>query len=282
MRTLMGWVMVAGLFAGAATLAHGDIATVQAQVVDQVTGDVLGNGGPWEWGPGASGAIENIPVGDSRLLLVSCWDSLGRLVYTGQVAGITVPSSDPFVGGGVGFIALYDGDGDIYAVVNGFIDLGAVELFPVEPSEVEVVVDIKPGSTDNPFNVDAKGVLPVVVAGSAEFDVRTIDVATLRLAGVAPLRYAVADVIVGAYEAVGRDGFMDLVLHFNSQSIAAALGPVTNGEILTLVLTGALKDGTPLRGEDSIKVLAKKPKTPKAPKAPPKPTPPAPANGKGK
>ena len=58
----------------------------------------------------------------------------------------------------------------------------------------EVAIDIKPGSCPNPFNLDSRGVLPVAVLGGADFDVASVDPATLRLEGVAPLRWAREDV----------------------------------------------------------------------------------------
>jgi hypothetical protein len=55
-------------------------------------------------------------------------------------------------------------------------------------------VDIKPGTCPNPVNVKARGVLPVAILGTADFDVTTIDPASVRLEGVAPIRWALEDV----------------------------------------------------------------------------------------
>ena len=41
--------------------------------------------------------------------------------------------------------------------------------------EIEVFVDIKPGSCPNPLNTGSKGVLPVAIAGTVDFDVTVID-----------------------------------------------------------------------------------------------------------
>ncbi len=62
------------------------------------------------------------------------------------------------------------------------------------PRWADVAVDVKLGGCPNPINLKAKGVLPVAVLGSADFDVRPIDVATIRLNGVAPLRSSYGDV----------------------------------------------------------------------------------------
>ncbi|MBN1391621.1 MAG: NHL repeat-containing protein, partial [Sedimentisphaerales bacterium] len=61
-----------------------------------------------------------------------------------------------------------------------------------------VMVDIKPGVCPNPVNVKSKGVLPAAILGTADFDVTKIDPASIRLAGVAPLRSAYKDVAAPA------------------------------------------------------------------------------------
>ena len=60
--------------------------------------------------------------------------------------------------------------------------------------EVAVPVDIKPQSCPNPLNCKTQGLLPVAILGTADFDVTTLDVFSIQLAGVAPLRSALEDV----------------------------------------------------------------------------------------
>ena len=55
-------------------------------------------------------------------------------------------------------------------------------------------IDIKPQSCPNPLNVKKKGVLPVAILGTADFDVNEVDPATVELEGVAPLRWDWEDV----------------------------------------------------------------------------------------
>ncbi|MQY56694.1 hypothetical protein GH140_00640, partial [bacterium] len=66
--------------------------------------------------------------------------------------------------------------------------------------EIPVFVDIKPGSCPNPLNLKSKGVLPIAILGTEDFDVTKIDPATLILVregyeepGVSPLRWAYED-----------------------------------------------------------------------------------------
>ena len=66
--------------------------------------------------------------------------------------------------------------------------------------ELPVFVDIKPASWPNPFQLKSKGVLPVAICGTEDFDVLTIDPATVELTleglgvGVSPLRWSYKDV----------------------------------------------------------------------------------------
>jgi len=115
---------------------------------------------------------------------------------------------------------------------------------------VEVDVDIKPGSDENPVNVGSKGVLPVVVLGNDAFDVADINVTTILLNGTcAPIRHS--------YNDTNSDGIMDLVLKFDAECVATCLPDVEDGTIVTLVLTGELDDDTPITGSDDVRVLIK-------------------------
>jgi len=135
--------------------------------------------------------------------------------------------------------------------------------------KLEVAVDIHPQSCPNPLNVSSQGVLPAAILGTATFAVTQVDVATVRLEGVPPLQSALEDVatpfepFIGKKQATdcttaGPDGFLDLTLKFDTQAVVAALGPVTDGEVLVLQLTGQLFDGTPIVGEDVVVILKKR------------------------
>jgi hypothetical protein len=120
--------------------------------------------------------------------------------------------------------------------------------------------DIKPGSCPNPLNNVSRGVLPVAVLGAEDFDVTTIDVASLKLEGVDPLRSDLEDVsgpfaaeLCGC-TASGPDGSLDLTLKFDTQDLMAAIGPYPKGERV-LTLTGMLLDGTPIEGKDCVVVI---------------------------
>jgi len=136
---------------------------------------------------------------------------------------------------------------------------------------IAVYIDIKPGGCPTPVNVGSKGVLPVAVLGTADFDITTIDPQSITLAGVAPLRWSMEDVatpydinfdecnIYDCNESAG-DGNLDLTLKFDTQEIAAAIEEVYDRECLILELTGELKTeygGLPFKGGDVVSILKK-------------------------
>jgi hypothetical protein len=72
-------------------------------------------------------------------------------------------------------------------------DLGRADLSGV--AVVPVSFDIKPASCPNPFNPKSRGVLPVAIVGSTDFDVNDIDVSSILLEGaIVPLRSRIQDV----------------------------------------------------------------------------------------
>jgi hypothetical protein len=144
---------------------------------------------------------------------------------------------------------------------------------------VEAYLDIKPGSCPNPFNAGLTngetnmmrkgGVLPVALLGTPAFDVDDVDVATLLLEGVAPLRSGYEDVATPtefeggcACTTAGPDGHTDLTLKFNRAEVSDALCDVSPGETIPLALTGALNDGTPFDAVDCVVIVGGKPELP--------------------
>lgn len=134
-------------------------------------------------------------------------------------------------------------------------------------------MDIKPQSCPNPLNVKNQGVLPVAILGTPDFDVSEVDLDTVKLEGIDPLRWAFEDVATPLETLIegvtpcfncteeGPDGFLDLTLKFDTQSILSTLGFSTtvlveepleiapeDGQCVPLKLTGKLSDGMPIWG----------------------------------
>ncbi len=153
-----------------------------------------------------------------------------------------------------------------------------------------VSVDIKPGSCPNPLNVRSRGVLPVAILGTDEFDVRNIDPETILITregfdGILAIRHSYEDVGI-PFEGelcdcddlnendLNEDGYMDLILKFRVPELVDGLGlkEVESREIIPLTIMGNSVDGTIIMGEDCIRVinwmqrLQDKLKNPKKPK----------------
>ena len=148
---------------------------------------------------------------------------------------------------------------DIYT--GGFFAAGPTK--PV-PEPITISIDIKPKSCPNPLNVKSKGVLPVTILGTADLDVTDIDITSLRLNGVAPVRSGFENVATPTgFEpcdclALSGDSSEDLTLKFEKQAIIDTLGDVQNGEEIPLMLTGMLQDGTAIEGIDCVVIKGAK------------------------
>jgi len=173
----------------------------------------------------------------------------------------------------VGFPARGLDSGDSYTISGNQLILGmgvdpdagdwirvvTLALTPI----TELEVDIKPGSCPNPLNVKSQGVLPVAILGTEVLDVIDIDVASISLEGVAPIRFDYEDVatpfegeLCDCHED-GPDGYLDITLKFDTQEIMTALGDVEDGEYLPLTLLVTLVDSTVLEGSDCIRIIKK-------------------------
>ncbi len=113
---------------------------------------------------------------------------------------------------------------------------------------IQVSIDIKPGSGPNSINLKSKGTVPVAILSSTKFDARTVDPATIAMAG-AGVKMKTKGVYMAAFEDVNGDGLPDLVVHFDTTSLH--LAPTDT----TATLTGATFDGKKIQGQDSVNVL---------------------------
>jgi hypothetical protein len=124
---------------------------------------------------------------------------------------------------------------------------------PVLASGLWVEVDIKPQSCPNPINTNSKGVIPVAILGSADFDVTSIDVTTVTLENAAPLRSALEDVStsgISGCTTLGSDGYLDLVLMFRSDELNLSCSTPQD-----IWISGYLLDGLPFAGSDEVIVI---------------------------
>jgi hypothetical protein len=256
-RKMTVWLRLLAM--AAAGPAMGAITQMAATVQDGATGDLLAQGGPWPVGA-ASYVVDGIPVGADRSLRIDGLNDAGTAVATGTLTGLSVGAASPL--DATGMLELVPVDGGVSVRDADGMELGVIPLVEAG-GPLEVAVDIKPGSDRNPFHPKACGVVPVAILGGPDLDVTRIDVATLTLAGVPPVRAHVADIEVLETGELLPDGFADLVLFFRAPDLAVALGQVTRGQTVPLLLEGALNDGTAIAGSDTITVVGKP--TPKKP-----------------
>ncbi|AJW70263.1 choice-of-anchor C family protein [Nitrosopumilus adriaticus] len=128
---------------------------------------------------------------------------------------------------------------DIYCGVA----LDNVSVIESVPPVTPVDIDIKPGSDVNPVNTKSKGVIPVAVYSTADFDATTIDPDTVVFGpNGAAESHGKAHI-----EDVNGDGLDDVVLHFKTQESGIAKGDTE------ATLTGATFDGTAIEGSDNIR-----------------------------
>jgi hypothetical protein len=117
-----------------------------------------------------------------------------------------------------------------------------------------------PRNCPNESTTKDGGSIEVAILGTVAFDVTDIDIASVRLEGIAPVRSSLKDKSTPVSDPCdctteGRDGFLDLCLKFNKKEILNALGEVNVGDSFVLTLTGVLNDGTPIEGQDCINIV---------------------------
>jgi len=143
-----------------------------------------------------------------------------------------------------------------YGGVAGPIDLvfyvydTGVKIFLAAPApEVipELIIDIKPGSDQNSINLKSKGVVPVAVLTTDDFDAATIDPATVEFAGASPVKWKLED--------VDDDGDEDMMFHFNTEELNlnqdSTVATLTAHQLLTEVI---------VTGTDEVRIVPSKKK----------------------
>ena len=179
------------------------------------------------------------------------------------VATTSVDASDQFYSRFFNKPHLHDGSLDDLTGGGSAVALGGIIIERAQ----NVAFDIRPASCPNPLNVNSRGVIPTAILGEVDFDVSEVDPETVVLNGVPALRWSFEDAGTPyAGEPIeesdctgdGPDGFDDLTFKFDTRALVAALGPVTDREVVVLELTGELRDGTAIQGRDVVRIISKR------------------------
>lgn len=130
--------------------------------------------------------------------------------------------------------------------------LGLVTKFVFGAAAIEVVIDVRPGSSGNPVNLGAGGRIPVAILTTDDFDAATTDPDQPILLGDPDLAGAAAP-LRGTLEDVDGDGDLDLLLHFSMAELVAA-GAIDHDSQF-LGLTATTLDGTAIGGLDIVTIM---------------------------
>ncbi|MBT3880262.1 MAG: hypothetical protein HOI47_26945 [Candidatus Scalindua sp.] len=140
----------------------------------------------------------------------------------------------------------------------------------------QVNIDIKPKHCPNKLKLkddddsssdDEKADLKVAILGTQNFQVSTVDIDTIMLNGVSPVKSKIKDITAPSAlelcdcEKLPKDTYDDIVLKFNSQEIIATIGDVNDGDQVKLTLTGNLLEefsGSAIEGVDCVLIQDKR------------------------
>jgi hypothetical protein len=116
-------------------------------------------------------------------------------------------------------------------------------VFNQPPGEIDI--DIKPWSDPNSINPFSRGVIPVAILTTEDFDALTVDADSVLFGPAeAEKRHKRAHV-----EDVDGDGDLDLLLHFRTRDTGIAPGDTE------ACVTGQTYDGVPIMGCDSVRTV---------------------------
>lgn len=172
--------------------------------------------------------------------------SLGEIVTVDRASGSTTLFASGF---DTPMRMVFEGDAGV--LVSDMNAGRIIRIFPlVLPGPEPMIVRIKIKADDGLgcFNPNGHGVLPVVIYGSADLDVRSIDFMSLDLEGLTVKSKSHSRRLMVDFKYVNQDRFRDAVVKFEDDGHWTGTAP-------TATMTGMLDDETPIEGSDSICIV---------------------------
>lgn len=109
----------------------------------------------------------------------------------------------------------------------------------------EVVIDIKPGTENNSINSKNKGVIPIAILTTEDFDATTVDASSVLFGPNGATKEHKQDHI----QDIDDDGDLDMLLHFRTQDTGIQCGDTSAS------LTGQTVGGQPFEGSDTVNTV---------------------------
>jgi hypothetical protein len=117
-----------------------------------------------------------------------------------------------------------------------------------QEEHLHVGVDIKPGSFPNTINLKSNGSVPVALLGSADFDVASVNLDTVRFGQMHEMESG-AWALRSAPQDVNGDGYMDIVFHFKIKETG-----LESSDTMAC-LHGMTLGGEQFCGHDAVKII---------------------------
>jgi len=176
----------------------------------------------------ATSEIQNLPVGVTSTIQVELLEFYG----SADIQSVLTANG--------GLMPMYYADDSIVSFAR--LDL---------TSPMRVPIDIKPGGFPNSIAISSRGVIPVAILGTAALDVTHVDSSTVCFGDAedSKQRDCAETHAADHMEDVNGDGYMDLVLHFETQQTGIDAGDTE------ACLSCNTNDGTPIEGCDSVKII---------------------------
>lgn len=248
---------------------------------DPVSNIAAWDGSSWSaLGTGLDGTMTSLLAHDHKLVAgfstsggqevngIAAWDGTSWTALGSGIGRLETLGAD------VAAMGRYHGNliaGGYFRLAGGKLSLYLAEWTKHET--VEASLDVRPGSCPNPVNGNnghgrGRAVVPAAILGTADFDVRDIDPASVTLNGVPAVRWSYEDVGTPAGKSegncacsgVGPDGYEDLTLEFYSAGIVATLSASDAGsgagmpghDSYAVSAEGQLEDGPYFEASDCV------------------------------